>query len=339
MKILFIKTSDKSFVEQDLKILQKHFGGVIVFKYDEQPPWKHILSQIQLLIFLLRNIWDSQLIYIWFASYHSLLPTLFSKMFNKKSILVIGGHDASKVPEFSYGAHIKKTRSWFVKKSANLASTILTVSEFTNEHFFRYVDEANRQKTRVVYNGVDDRFLAEIPITKKENIIFTVCGTAKVNILKIKGVDFFVSLAPFMPDYNFHVYGLSGKAKKYLENNLPRNVSILPYSPLDELHREYLRTKIVCQFSHHEAFGLAMAEAMACKCIPIGSQFGGIPEVIGKAGFLIDEFDVEKAIQAIRQAISNAAELGERARQRIAENFSLAIREEKLIEIVKQLVG
>lgn len=49
--------------------------------------------------------------------------------------------------------------------------------------------------------------------------------------------------------------------------------------------------------SEQESFGLVLLEAMACKVVPIGTNVGGIPEVIehGRTGYIIELGDIEEA--------------------------------------------
>ena len=47
--------------------------------------------------------------------------------------------------------------------------------------------------------------------------------------------------------------------------------------------------------SEQESFGLVLLEAMACKVVPIGTNVGGIPEVIehGETGYIVELGDIE----------------------------------------------
>lgn len=51
--------------------------------------------------------------------------------------------------------------------------------------------------------------------------------------------------------------------------------------------------------SLYESFGLPFLEAMASGCPVIGSDRGGIPEVVGDAGILVDPFDVQGLANAM----------------------------------------
>ncbi|MEW5766870.1 MAG: glycosyltransferase family 4 protein [bacterium] len=76
-----------------------------------------------------------------------------------------------------------------------------------------------------------------------------------------------------------------------------------------------------------EAFGLPMAEAMACERPVIGTKVGGIPEVIKdkETGLLVTPNDVEALSSAIYFLLtepSEAGRLGKNGREMVRKNFS-----------------
>lgn len=77
-----------------------------------------------------------------------------------------------------------------------------------------------------------------------------------------------------------------------------------------------------------EAFGLTIAEAMACGCATIASRVGGIPEIIedGKSGILVERGDLPALTRALRDLLRSPErrrELGLEARKRAVERFDL----------------
>jgi glycosyltransferase involved in cell wall biosynthesis len=73
-----------------------------------------------------------------------------------------------------------------------------------------------------------------------------------------------------------------------------------------------------------EPFGLVNAEAMACATPVIGSKRGGIPEVLGDTGLLIDPEDIGGFADAMSMLLANpeyTVELGRAAYQRCREMF------------------
>lgn len=76
-----------------------------------------------------------------------------------------------------------------------------------------------------------------------------------------------------------------------------------------------------------EGFGLVVAEAMACQRVVVATDSGGVKEVLGDAGGLVPARDPEALARGLRWALSlserERAMLGERARRRVQERFSL----------------
>jgi glycosyltransferase involved in cell wall biosynthesis len=58
-----------------------------------------------------------------------------------------------------------------------------------------------------------------------------------------------------------------------------------------------------------EQFGRVLIEAMACGCVPVGSDSGAIPEVVGDAGVVFRERDVKGLAEAVSQLLSDPAML------------------------------
>lgn len=77
-----------------------------------------------------------------------------------------------------------------------------------------------------------------------------------------------------------------------------------------------------------EAFGITIAEAMACELPVIGSYVGGIPEVVGNeesAGLLTPVADVCALAHVMARLATDfelRRSLGQKARQRIEQNFT-----------------
>lgn len=86
-----------------------------------------------------------------------------------------------------------------------------------------------------------------------------------------------------------------------------------------------------------EGFGLVVAEAMACKRVVVATDCGGVKEVVGSNGFLVEPKNNDLLAQALNEALnlSNAecAEIGAGARQRIMDHFSLDANVEKYLKI------
>lgn len=76
-----------------------------------------------------------------------------------------------------------------------------------------------------------------------------------------------------------------------------------------------------------EGFGLVVAEAMAAERVVVATDCGGVKEVVGEEGFMVQPGNVEELAVAIKLALdmdtSAAQALGRLARQRVIDNYSL----------------
>ncbi|MBC8525484.1 MAG: glycosyltransferase [Candidatus Cloacimonetes bacterium] len=328
--LLFIKKANSSFVLQDEKILNKYFK-VKIIEYGYQPGLMTIRNQIRLFGWLLKNIWSAKFIYIWFADYHSFLPVLFGKIFKKKSFLVLGGYDVTYIPEINYGSFSNPLRTFCTKFSIKNTTLNLPVSDYIEKEVLEKIPNAD---TKIVYTGHSkDKFVPSDVI--KQKIVLTVGGANSYQRIKIKGIDFFLEVAKKIPEYNFIAIGIGKHAITYLKN-IPSNFSILGKVEQNELLANYQKAKVYTQFSMREGLPSAVCEAMLCECIPVGFNNGGIPIAIGDCGFIIKEQNIDKAVELIKKAMISDKSLGEKARQRIMNNFSLEKRNKELFKLIME---
>ena len=100
----------------------------------------------------------------------------------------------------------------------------------------------------------------------------------------------------------------------------------------------YQKAKVYVQVSAHEGFGVALAEAMACECIPVVTNRGAIPEVVGDVGYYVPYGDPKATAEAVKKALESDQSKGKMARERIKKYFSIERREKELVGIVKQVL-
>ena len=106
------------------------------------------------------------------------------------------------------------------------------------------------------------------------------------------------------------------------------------------LREEYRKSQFYFQLSMFEGFGLALCEAMLCECVPIGSSVNMIPEIIGETGFILEKKDINELIKLVDQILSSASkdELGQRAKDKIINDYSIEKRRKKLLDIIDKTI-
>ena len=299
-------------------MLERHFNVVPCY------------FNIRNLFFLPFLVCKSDVLFIWFASYHAFISTIFSKLFSKKVIVVTGGYDVACEKEINYGLMRNPLLKRVVKFVLKNADKILAVSEFNKGEIQKYLGVGNAE---VIYNGIDSSKF--YPQGNKENLVITVGFISWENI-KRKGLETFTKAAKYLPDTKFVVIGKAiDDSVNYLKSIASGNVEFAGFVSHRELLEYYQKAKVYCQFSYYESFGIALAEAMLCECVLVATERGALPEVVGDTGFFTKYGDEKIAAATVEKALHS--QKGRKARERVKENFSREIREEKLARLIEKL--
>lgn len=327
LKILFTKDMTRSFISRDITTLKKHFDvEVIDFKFNVRDLKGSLLSIYK----IFKGVLWADLTFSWFAGRHAHAAVQLSKIFRKKSIVVIGGYEVANEPEIEYGAMLNPKSARMVKYILANADKILAVSEYSKKDILKYT---NSNKIELVYNSVD--FHEFKPNGAKENLVITV-GYVVNHALRRKRYDIFVKSAKYLPNIKFVLIGeFIDDSIEYLRSIAPPNVEFTGFISDKELLKYYQKAKVNCQLSIYESFGVALAEGMLCGCIPIVTNCAALPEVVGDAGFYVPYGDEKATAEAIKNAFNS--DKGKEARERVKNMFSLEKREAKLVEIIKNL--
>lgn len=104
-------------------------------------------------------------------------------------------------------------------------------------------------------------------------------------------------------------------------------VTLLGAISAEEVREHLLNAHIFALASWHEPLGVAYMEAMACEVPTIGTNAGGVPELIrnGVDGVLVEPKQPEQLANAIAMLASNpdaAQKVGRAGRARIVESFN-----------------
>lgn len=288
----------------------------------------------------LKSVYRSDLVICYFASLHSFLPTVFAKLLRKKCIVITGGYDVANMPEVGYGllrSGIRKMPARFVVRTIlRLADLILTFSKFSAREAINN-GNAEPRKVKPMYLGFefDDWHIG----ANKEDLVVTVGGIDRETMIR-KGIETFVRSASFLPHVRFVCIGKwEDDAIEYLRSIATPNVEFTGFLTDQEL-RQYLgRAKVYVQTLAHAGFGLAVAEAMLSECIPIVSDVGSLPEVVGTAGIYVETGDPKAIADKVTQGLELGENAGKVARQRIVGMFSMDTHKAELYDHVTSLLG
>ncbi len=328
IRILFVRPSKSSFVQRDLELLRKHFSVRVV---DFVLSRKNLKGTLTTVFSMVTGVLWADVTFSWFAAAHAFWAVRLSKMFKKKSIVVVGGYEVAKVPEIGYGALLNPKSARRVKYVLENADGVLTVDDSLKRDAIENLG-VNGINIQTVPTGYDTEFWK--PTRKKENFALTVAYVNNSTI-KRKGLETFIKAAEYLPEIKFVIVGphLDNSIGK-LKPTAGRNVEFTGFVSDDELIRYHQRAKVYCQLSRYEGLPNALCEAMLCECVPVGTKNSGIPTAIGDTGFYVPYGDPEATAEAIKEALNS--DKGKQARERIKAMFPIERREKELVMIINQ---
>jgi glycosyltransferase involved in cell wall biosynthesis len=329
-RILFIGNQTSSFVFTDCQILQAHYPVISLSLTQHGRPAR---SLPRFILNTLRSLRKSDVVFCWFANAESLLPILFGRILQKKVIVVAGGYESANEPSINYGSFAHPLKRFIVSFIFNHADTVLAVSDFIQQEILSCT---HPRRIITVYNGVD--IVKFSPGNgQKEDIILTVARVDKLNT-SLKGLRIFAEAAKDLP--HFKAVIISPTEEPWRRELLKINPSLQFTGGLahDDLVPWYKKTKIYCQLSYRESFGLALVEAMSCGCIPVTTDRGALPEVIGDCGLVVPYDDVEATKAALVKAAQMTANDEACSRQRAVSCFSLRSREGRLVKVIDDIM-
>jgi glycosyltransferase involved in cell wall biosynthesis len=281
---------------------------------------------------VVRKVRRADVLVVWFASWHAFLPLLVARLLRTRSLLIVGGFDTASMPEIGYGFQQGGIRRRLARACMRLATRLMTNSEYSREELRR---TAGFEAT-VVHHGVPDPF-GTLPEGPRERLAVTVSNVARI-ALERKGLRRFVEAGAHLPDVELLLVGAwTDDAADELRALAAPNVRLtgrLADEKLDDLLR---RASVYVQASRHEGFGMGVAEAMLAGCVPVVTDAGALPEVVGDAGVVVAP-EPEAIAEGVRRALELGPEARAAARERIATRFPLQVRRDGLLGLVDELL-
>jgi glycosyltransferase involved in cell wall biosynthesis len=326
VRLLYVHSRKASFVAIDRGILAERFEVEDLYQPGRLPNLAKVV----------RGVVRADLVFGWFASWHTFLPITLAWLLRKSSVMVIGGFDTASMPDIGYGHQRGGLRKLASRWIFSRATRLVTNSAYSLSEIERNTS-IPAERVTVVRHGVPDPF-GEDP-GEKERAALTV-GAIDHTTLVQKGQLPFVQAARELPDVRFV---LAGKwlddAVEQLRAVAPPNVELTGWLSDDELQAAYRRAAVYVQASRHEGFGLAVAEAMLAGCVPVVMNVTAMPEVVGDAGVLIGSQEPAAVADGVRRALAKGPEAGARARERILTAFPMERRREGILRVVDEALA
>ncbi|MBC8504179.1 MAG: glycosyltransferase family 4 protein [Anaerolineales bacterium] len=193
------------------------------------------------------------------------------------------------------------------------------------------------QRARARYNLPDDYILHVGRIDRKNNIALLIEAFAHF----LQHID---------PAYDGSLVIVGGEYAKspdhrlseiITRNNLFKRIIFTDRVPNSDLPSIYSGAQVAVVTSHHEGFGLAAVEAMACETPLIANRKGAIPEVVGDAAMLLENPNPESLANAMFEVISSRSlqkHLKKLGRDR-AKRFQTKTDARKTLEVYKDMIS
>ena len=327
VNICFVGRLSFRFVKKDYEILRKYYDIDLIDPPSKKTEWPKYIHSVK------TKVKNCDLTFSWFAVNYSAPVVYYSKRYNKKSIVIVGGYDAAYVPEINYGVFtdLRKIPTKYIYKNVDKA---LVVDSSLKEDIIKNAKVSGRN-IEYLPTGYDPNYWK--PKGEKENIVLTV-GSVNHTVVKRKGFETFVRAAKYIPDARFVLVGKhQDESIENLKKISPPNVEFTGFIPDKELLEMYQKAKVYCQLSRYEGLPNALCEAMLCGCTPVGTKYCGIPTAIGDTGFYVPYGNAKETADGIKKALNKADELAKHARKRIMKLFPHELRERELIKIIEKL--
>jgi len=286
---------------------------------------------------LWKQVKGHDLVFGWFASWHTFLPLLMASISHKPSVLIVGGYDVAKMPEIGYGHQRGGLKRWVSRRTMRFASRLVTNSIYSRDEAIRNAAVPGEQVS-AFYHGVPDQF-GVLPSGPRARMVLTVGNVDRGNLQR-KGHEPFVRAAALLPDVNFVLVGnWKDDAIEHLRRLATPNVTFTGRVSNEALLDYYRQAAVYVQPSLHEGFGLSVAEAMLAGCVPVTTGAGALAEVTGECGLRINSTDPAEIARAVRAALAYPEDSRAAIRTRILEEFPMSKRREQLQQLIEPFLN
>lgn len=296
------------------------------------------------------NLRKSKAVFVMFGGYWSYLPAVLGRYYKKPVFIIPGGSDCVSFPSIKYGSYnkvlLKKFIYWSFKRCTELLpvheSLVITENLYfesdihPKQGYLNYFPDIKTPFT-IIFNGFDPEFWKPVKNVRMKNSFITVAPISSMLRYKIKGIDVIFYLAEKYSDCTFTIVGMSHEFKNTIAR-IPGNVVIHDFLKQDDFKEILAKNEFYLQLSLTEGFPNSLCEGMLSGCIPVGSNVGAIPLIIGETGIVIKKHDYKYIDEEFGRIIQipddERIRLSSEARERIASNFNISKREQAFLEII-----
>ena len=200
--------------------------------------------------------------------------------------------------------------------------------------------DLGRNDVTLIPNGID---LSRVLTPGKDSGRILFVGRLE----KMKGVDTLLRAFAAVKGEGVHLRIVGdGSQRQALERlteelGIGDRVTFVGFVPVNHVYEEFAKAQIFCGLSRSEALGNVFLEAQAEGCAVIGTNVGGIPDIVqdGMTGILVPPDDVGAAARAMQKLIDDTQlrlQLAEGGREH-AKKYDWGIMSEQYLKLYNSI--
>jgi glycosyltransferase involved in cell wall biosynthesis len=288
--------------------------------------------------------WDADVYYVWWWNW-AILPILKAKL-RGKPVVICGVFDYDVPPRGVRVSYLD--RPWYQQLMQRTNLRFADVNIFVSDFEFRQIGSLfTVTNPRMIPCAVDSNKFV-VGTEAKQPFIFNVAWSGKYNAIRKclpQIIEAFARVSQAHPKVRLVMAGRQGEYHEQLvklaaDLGVSDRIDFLGKIDEDLKIRLMQTCTVYMQPSLFEGFGLATAESMACGAAIISSHAGAVAEVVGDAGLLVDGSKVDDIARSLDRLLSDQvlnAELGAKARARVAQLFSFERRKRELSTVIQEV--
>ena len=194
-RILYVHSRKASFVAIDRAILAERYE---VEDWYQPGHWGNLPR-------LIGAVRRADLVFGWFASWHTFFPITLAWLMRKPSVQIVGGFDTANMPDIGFGYQQGGLRRWASRWIMKRAGRLVTNS-YSSQREIAANTPIPPEDVTVIHHGVPDPFGPLDESRPRERLALTV-GPIDAGTLIQKGHLPFVQAARQLPDVRFVFVG------------------------------------------------------------------------------------------------------------------------------------
>lgn len=219
-------------------------------------------------------------------------------------------------------------------------ATVVTVVDAVKQQLMQLgVDE---RQINVIYNGVDATQWTPLPSTTPLETSYELLYVGR--LAPEKGIDDLIDAVALLkqqiPDVYLNIVG-EGSERAALEKRVQEKqlTDVISFAGFQNDIRPWMQHAHVCILPsrRRETFGIIIAEALASEKPVVVTRMGGVPEVVGDCGWIVEPNHPKQlaaALTAVYQQYPEALTKAKQGRLRVLQLFS----EDRMIEAYRTLL-